>query len=123
VKHQVSLTITSLLALLLFTIHYAQDIVLGIEPGDTSTYIGVLIAVAWLYPVVVLAGRKSGYLINLVFALLAVLMPVLHMRGGRDSSATAAVRSRSSPPSSGCGPSSRSASPGPLPSSSRCTGW
>jgi hypothetical protein len=81
VKHQVSLTITSLLALLLFTVHYAQDIVLGIEPGDTSTYIGVLIAVAWLYPVVVLAGRKSGYLINLVFALLAVLMPVLHMRG------------------------------------------
>jgi hypothetical protein len=122
VKHQVSLTITSLLALLLFTVHYAQDIVLGIEPGDTSTYIGVLIAVAWLYPVVVLAGRKSGYLINLVFALLAVLMPVLHMRGagllGHSRSTLAFF-----PASSGCGPSSRSASPGPLPSSSRCTGW
>ncbi len=80
-KHQVSLTITSLLALLLFTFHYAQDIVLGIEPGDVSTYIGVLIVVAWLYPVLVLAGRKSGYVINLVFSLLAVLVPILHMRG------------------------------------------
>ena len=80
-KHQVSLTITSLLAILLFTFHYAQDIVLGIEPGDVSTYIGVLIVVAWLYPLVVLAGRKSGYLINLVFSLAAVVMPVLHMRG------------------------------------------
>ena len=80
-KHQLSLTVTSLLALLLFTFHYAQDIVLGIEPGDVSTYIGVLITVAWLYPLVVLAGRKSGYLINLVFSLAAVVMPVLHMRG------------------------------------------
>jgi hypothetical protein len=67
VKHQVSLTITSLLAILLFTVHYAHDIVLGIEPGDLSTYIGVLITVAWLYPLLVLSGRKSGYLVNLVF--------------------------------------------------------
>ena len=80
-KHQVSLTITSLLAILLFTFHYAQDIVLGIEPGDVSTYIGVLITVAWLYPLLVLAGRKPGYLINLVFSLLATVVPVLHMRG------------------------------------------
>ena len=80
-KHQKSLTITSLIALLLFTFHYAQDIVLGIEPGDVSTYIGVLIVVAWLYPLLALAGRKSGYVINLVFSLLAALMPILHMRG------------------------------------------
>jgi hypothetical protein len=81
VKHQVSLITTSLLAILLFTVHYAHDIVLGIEPGDVSTYIGVFIAVAWLYPLLVLAGRKSGYLINLVFSLAAIVMPVLHMRG------------------------------------------
>jgi hypothetical protein len=81
VKHQKSLTVTSLIALLLFTFHYSQDIVLRIEPGDVSTYIGVLIVVAWLYPVLVLAGRKSGYLINLFFSLAAMVMPVLHMRG------------------------------------------
>lgn len=28
-----------------------------------------------------LAGRKSGYLINLVFSLLAALVPYLHLRG------------------------------------------
>jgi hypothetical protein len=81
VKHQVSLTVTSLIALVLFTFHYAQDIVLGIEPGDVSTYIGVLIVVAWLYPLLVLAGRKSGYVINLFFSLAATVVPVLHMRG------------------------------------------
>lgn len=80
-KHQTSLTVVSLLALLLFTFHWAFDVVLGIEPGGTETYIGVLIAVAWLYPLLVLAGRKSGYLINLVFSLLAALVPYLHMRG------------------------------------------
>jgi hypothetical protein len=37
--------------------------------------------VAWLYPVLVLAGRKSGYLINLVFSLASMAMLVLHMRG------------------------------------------
>jgi len=80
-KHQVSLTITSLLAILLFTFHYAHDIVLGIEPGGTETYIGVLISVTFLYATLVLAGRKSGYVISLVFSLLAALVPFLHMRG------------------------------------------
>lgn len=80
-KHQKTLIVTSLMALLLFTFHYAQDIVLGIEPGDVSTYIGVLIVVAWLYPLLVLAGRRSGYLINLFFSLAALVMPVLHMKG------------------------------------------
>jgi hypothetical protein len=41
----------------------------------------VLIVVAWLYPVLVLAGRKSGYLINLFFSLAAVVMPYLHLKG------------------------------------------
>ena len=80
-KHQKSLTITSLIAVLLFTVHYSQDIVLGIEPGDVSTYIGVAIVVAWLYPILVLEGRKSGYLINLFFSLAAMVMPYLHMKG------------------------------------------
>ena len=59
-KHQKSLTITSLIAIVLFTVHYAQDIVLGIEPGDVSTYIGVLITLAWLYPLLVLAGQDAA---------------------------------------------------------------
>jgi hypothetical protein len=81
VKHQVSLTITSLLALLFFTIHWAFDVVLGFEPGRGETYIGVAIVIAWLYPLLVLAGRKLGYIINLVFSLLSALVPYLHMRG------------------------------------------
>ena len=80
-KHQASLTVATLFTILLFSVHYAQDIVLRIEPGDATTYIGVAIVVAWLYPALVLAGRRSGYLINLVFSLAATFMPLLHMRG------------------------------------------
>jgi hypothetical protein len=37
--------------------------------------------VVWLYATVVLAGRRSGYIIILLGSLLASLMPLAHMRG------------------------------------------
>ncbi len=81
-KHNLLLTITSLLSLLLLTLHLADDIVRGFEPGGLSNLIGgVLISVVWLYGALVLAGRRSGYVIILLGSLLASLMPLAHMRG------------------------------------------
>ena len=81
-KHSVMLTIASLLSILLFTLHLADDIVRGIEPGGLSNLIGgVLISVVWLYGTLVLAGRRSGYVIILLGSLLGSLMPLAHMRG------------------------------------------
>jgi hypothetical protein len=48
-KHQVTLTITSLLSILFMAFHLTDDIVRGIEPGGVSTLVGVLILVIWLY--------------------------------------------------------------------------
>jgi hypothetical protein len=75
------LTITSLLSILFFTFHFADDIVRGFEPGGIKNLIGVLIMVVWLYGTLVLAGRRSGYIIMLLGSLLGSVVPVVHMMG------------------------------------------
>ncbi|HEX8147192.1 MAG TPA: hypothetical protein VF591_08440 [Pyrinomonadaceae bacterium] len=81
-KHNVMLTIASLLSLLFLTLHLTDDIVRGMEPGGLSNLIGgVLISVVWLYGTLVLAGRRSGYVIILLGSLLALAVPYIHMRG------------------------------------------
>ena|SRR5690349_21302829 len=80
-KQNVTLTITSLLSILFFTFHLSDDIVRGFEPGGFKQVQGLLILVVWLYGTLVLAGRRSGYIIILLGALLTSLMPLAHMRG------------------------------------------
>jgi hypothetical protein len=80
-NHRVLLTTTSLLSILLFTFHLADDIVRGFEKGGLSNLTAVPIAVLWLYATLVLAGRRSGYIMMLVFSLLSLGVPVIHMKG------------------------------------------
>jgi hypothetical protein len=81
-KPNVMLTITSLLSVLLFTFHLTDDIVRGVEPGGLNNLIGgSLIMVVWLYGALVLAERRSGYVIMLLGSLLAFGVPILHMKG------------------------------------------
>jgi hypothetical protein len=81
VKHNVTLTIASLLSILLMTFHLADDIVRGMEPGTLSDLIAVPILVVWLYGTLVLAERLSGYVIILLGSLLGLLVPIVHMKG------------------------------------------
>lgn len=80
-KPNVLLTIASLLSILLFTFHLSDDIVRGIEPGGIKNVTGVLMMVVWLYGTLVLAGRRSGYIIMLLGAILGSGVPVVHMMG------------------------------------------
>ena len=80
-KHKVTLTITSLLSMLLFVFHWADDIVRGFAPGRVSSLGGVLILVVWLFGTLVLADRRSGHVIMLIGSLGALGVLVLHMRG------------------------------------------
>jgi hypothetical protein len=80
-KHNVTLTITSLLSIIFMTFHLSDDIVRGIEPGGVKNIIGVLMMVVWLYGTLVLAGRRSGYVIMLLGAILGSGVPVVHMMG------------------------------------------
>jgi len=80
-KQNVTLTIASLLSVLFITLHTAGDIVRGMEPGTLFDLIIVPILAVWLYGTLVLAGKRSGYVIVLLGSLLGLLIPVIHMKG------------------------------------------
>ena len=80
-KQNTILTIASLLSILFFTFHVADDIVRGIEKGQVSNLPAFLIFGVWLYGTLMLAGRRSGYIIILLGSLLSCAVPVLHMMG------------------------------------------
>jgi hypothetical protein len=80
-KQNVALTIASLLSILFNTLHLADDIVRGMEPGTLFDLILVPILVVWLYGTLVLAGKRSGYVIILIGSLLGLLVVVIHMKG------------------------------------------
>ena len=81
-KNGVMSTIASLLLLLFLTFHLAGDIVYGWEPGGLANLIVVvLISVVWLYGTLVLAERRSGYIIMLLGSLLSLAVPIIHMKG------------------------------------------
>ena len=75
------LIVSSLLSILLLTIHLTEDIVRGLEPGGLSTQLGVLILVVWLYATLFVSGRRSGLLLILLASLTGAGVPVVHMMG------------------------------------------
>lgn len=76
------LIISSLMSILLFVFHLTSDIMLGIERGGRQDLVGgTLISLVWLCGTVLLSERRSGYIITLLGAILAVGVPYLHMGG------------------------------------------
>ncbi|HEX6901252.1 MAG TPA: hypothetical protein VF789_16125 [Thermoanaerobaculia bacterium] len=95
-RQNVLLTTTSVLTILFLTLHLADDIVRGFEPGRPSNLLAVPIAVIWLYGTLVLAERRSGYVITLLGSLLGAFVPVIHFQaaagvaGGRIANSSGA---------------------------------
>lgn len=79
-KHRVTLTSTSLLSVLLFSLHWADEIRRGLEPGTVSGVGGFLILAVWLCATLVIGGR-TGLVILLLGSILASGVPILHMQG------------------------------------------
>ena len=79
-KHNAVLVATSLLSILLLTLHVTDDIVRGISKAESSNT-ALVVLVVLLYGTLVLAERRSGHVIMLLVGLLAAGMPVIHMRG------------------------------------------
>jgi hypothetical protein len=80
-KRTVTLTITSLLSILLFALHWVDEVSRGLETGRVSALGGVLILVVWLYGTLVLAERRSGYILTLIGGIFGLGVLVLHMQG------------------------------------------
>ena len=79
-KHNAILVVTSLLSILLLTLHITDDIVRGISKAESSNT-ALLVLVVFIYGTLMLPERRSGYVIMVVVGLFAALMPVMHMRG------------------------------------------
>lgn len=81
-KYDGTVTITSLLTMLLVTLHMAGDIVLGMAPGNLTTLgVVVLVVGVWLYGTLLLPGRRGGYVILLLGSLVGLVVPIVHMKG------------------------------------------
>ena len=78
---RMTLVVMSLLSILLSTLHITDDIVRGIEPGDTGTFMFILIATVLLYGTLPLADRRAGLVIMLLGGIGGVLVSWIHMRG------------------------------------------
>jgi hypothetical protein len=80
-KHPTILIVTSLLSIILVILHVSDDIVRGFEPGGFKHIQTTLTMSVWLYGTVALTGRRSGYIVMLLGALLGSVVSLAHMRG------------------------------------------
>jgi hypothetical protein len=81
IRQNVVLTVTSLLSLVLFSLHVTDDIVRGFDAWGPQSLIGVLILTVWLYAALVAGESRWGLIVLLLGGLFAAAMPVIHMRG------------------------------------------
>jgi hypothetical protein len=80
-KH-VTLTVTSLLSIVLFSFHWADEVARGLEPGTfNGAWGGLAILAVWLCGTLVFADRRWGLVVMLLGAILASGVPILHMQG------------------------------------------
>jgi hypothetical protein len=77
-----TLILSSMTSVVLFSLHWADEIARGIERGTIdSTWGGFAILFVWLYGTLAIGERRPGLVIMLVGGLLAAVVPVLHMQG------------------------------------------
>lgn len=79
--HRRLLTITSLLSIVLFSLHWADEVARGLEPGTISSAGGLLILAVWLSATFVFRERLPGLIVILLGSIMASGVPVLHMMG------------------------------------------
>ncbi len=79
-KQNALLVVSSLLSILLLTLHVTDDIVRGISKAQSSNT-ALVVLVVLLYGTLVLTERRSGQIITFLVGLFAAAMPVMHMRG------------------------------------------
>jgi hypothetical protein len=91
---------TSLLAIFFITLHYTDDVirkVRGADQGGSAALIAVLILFVWLYAILMLTERKSGYIISLIVSLLNSIIPIGHLTGMGEEATLGEIATSSGP--------------------------
>ena len=79
-KHNIALTVASLLSLLFMTFHMTHDTIR--QPlGSVQYPIPVFVFALWLYGTLMLSDRASGYVIMLFGGLFGAGMIIVHSKG------------------------------------------
>jgi hypothetical protein len=78
-KSSVMLTVTSLISILLLSLHISEDIVLGFAAGGLTNLVGIAILAVYLCATLLWSDRRWGLVIVLLGSIIAVGMPVIHM--------------------------------------------
>ena len=86
-KNSVMLAITALLAAFLFLIHWADDVIRGLDTVNPTNIGGFLILSVWLFGPLVLPDRRSGLILAFLSGILAVGVATLHLNGASVASA------------------------------------
>ena len=80
-KPERALSTMSVLSIVLFSLHWAHDVIRGIDRVNTWGVVAVLVLAVWLYAALLLTERRAGLVILLLLSLLAAGITALHMRG------------------------------------------
>lgn len=76
-----ALPATSLLAILLASLHLADDIAYGSEKSVASNLLMAVILAVWLYGTLMPAGRRTGLIIMLLGSLAGLTIFTAHLTG------------------------------------------
>ena len=79
VKRNNALRIMSLLSIILLSFHFTDDIVYGTDKSPAANVAVIAILVFWLYGALVLAERRSGYVIMLLGSLAGMVVFTVHV--------------------------------------------
>src|ERR1700730_13248461 len=77
-KPSIVLTTTSLLAIILLSLHLTDDIVYGTDASPTPNVVAIAILVIWLYGTLMLAERRSGHTIMLLGSVAGMVVFTVH---------------------------------------------
>lgn len=80
-KPSLLLAITSVLSVVLFSIHVADDMARGLDTVGLHNIFAVVIYGTWLYGALILSGRRSGLVIQLLGAIVGLLVLGVHLQG------------------------------------------
>lgn len=90
-KRSIVLTTTSLLSIILLSLHLTDDFVYGTDGSPASNVLAMAILVIWLYGTLMLAERRSGHTIMLLGSVAGMVVFTVHVSrvGGLSAGALA----------------------------------
>lgn len=78
-QRSIVLTTTSLLSIILLSLHFTDDIVYGTDRSPASAIIVIAVFVVWLYGTLMLTERRSGHTIMLFGSVAGIVVFTVHV--------------------------------------------